>query len=274
MKTNDLRDRLRVRPGHKVHLKDLDPADTLGLKDKHEAEKITAKHVARLEELQYLLTAEARHGVLVVLQALDTGGKDGTIRHVMSGLNPQGCKVTPFKVPTPEESAHDFLWRVHKAVPARGEIGIFNRSHYEDVLVVRVNKLAPKSVWSRRYRDINDFERILTDSGVTILKFFLHISKREQAERLHERMDDPARRWKLSESDFEDRPLWGDFMRAYEDALSKCSTDRSPWYIIPADHKWVRNVAVSDILIRTLEGLDMRFPKPSVDVSKLKLDAS
>jgi len=271
MTTCHLFDRLRVKPGLKVNLKDYDPSDTHGINDKEEAEKTLARHIARLAELQYLLTAEARNAVLVVLQALDTGGKDGTIRHVMTGLNPQACKVTAFKVPTPEELAHDFLWRVHKAVPAKGEIGIFNRSHYEDVLVVRVRKLAPKSVWSRRYRDINDFERILAGGGVTILKFFLHISKREQAERLRERMADPTKNWKLSEADFDDRPHWGEYAEAYEDALSQCSTERAPWFIIPANKKWFRNLAVSDILIHAMEGLAMKFPKPSVDISKLRI---
>jgi PPK2 family polyphosphate:nucleotide phosphotransferase len=271
MKSCHLCDRLRVKPGEKVRLKHFDPEDTHVFDDRDEAEKMLAKHTARLNELQYLLSAEARHAVLIVLQGLDTAGKDGTIRHVMTGLNPQGCKVTPFKVPTPEEAAHDFLWRIHKAVPARGEVGIFNRSHYEDVLVVRVRNLAPKAVWSRRYKDINDFERILTDSGVTIIKFFLHISKSEQADRLQARMADPDKNWKLSEADFDDRPHWREYTQAYEAALSECSTDRAPWYVIPSNKKWFRNLAVSDILIHTLEGLDMKFPKPTVDVSKMKL---
>jgi PPK2 family polyphosphate:nucleotide phosphotransferase len=203
---------------------------------------------------------------------MDAGGKDGTIRHVMSGLNPQGCHVTSFKVPTEEELAHDYLWRVHRAVPAKGEIGIFNRSHYGDVLVVRVHNLVPRRVWSERYEQINGFEKILADNDVTIVKFFLHISKEEQKKRLQERLDDPAKHWKVSEADFEERRFWPDYIKAYEDALSKCSTPWAPWYVIPADHKWFRNLAVADILVSTLEDMDMRFPKSKLDLSRFVLD--
>jgi len=208
---------------------------------------------------------------LLILQGMETSGKDGTISHVMSRVNPQGCRVTSFKQPTPIELSHDFLWRVHQAVPARGEIGIFNRSHYEEVLVVRVHGLVPKEVWSRRYDQINDFERILVDSGVTVLKFFLHISKKEQLERLQARLDDPTKLWKFNPGDLQERKLWKDYMAAYEDALSRCSTKDSPWFIIPANKKWVRNLAVSQILLETFERLNPQFPRPRINPKTIKL---
>ena len=265
-------ERLVVTPKERVDLSQHDPDFTAGLKSKKDARKRLKANTDRLAELQYLLYAEGRHAVLVVLQAMDAGGKDGTIRHVMSGVNPQGCRVTSFKKPTPQELAHDFLWRIHKAVPARGEIGIFNRSHYEDVLVVRVHGLVPKAVWSRRYRQINAFERILADNGVTLLKFFLHIGKAEQRQRLQDRIDTPEKHWKVNPADLDERKLWDDYMRAYEDALSRCSTAYAPWFIIPANRKWFRNLAVSEILVETLEGLDMEFPPPMCDVSKLVVE--
>jgi PPK2 family polyphosphate:nucleotide phosphotransferase len=267
-----LRDKFIVKPGSKAKLRDRDPGATPGFSGKKEAERAVKQHLARLEELQYLLYAESKRAILVILQALDAGGKDGTIRHVMGPLNPQGCRVTSFKVPTEEELSHDFLWRIHKAVPRKGEVGIFNRSHYEDVLVVRVHKLVPKSVWSKRYEQINAFEEALTASGVHIVKFFLHISKDEQLERLKERLDDRRKHWKLNPKDFEDRALWDDYMAAYEDALSRCSTPHAPWFIIPSNHKWFRNLAISQILVETLESLDMRFPEPAFDVSTVKIE--
>jgi PPK2 family polyphosphate:nucleotide phosphotransferase len=203
---------------------------------------------------------------------MDAGGKDGTIRHVMSGLNPQGCRVTSFKVPTEEELSHDYLWRMHRAVPAKGEIGIFNRSHYGDVLVVRVHNLVPKRVWSKRFEQINAFEKILAETGVTIVKFFLHISKEEQKNRLQERLDDSTKHWKVSPADFEERKYWDDYVKAYEDVLARCSTPWAPWYVIPGDHKWFRNLAVADVLVRTLKDMKMRFPKSKLDLSQFVLE--
>jgi PPK2 family polyphosphate:nucleotide phosphotransferase len=267
-----LREKYQVKPNSKVKLARWDAGDTAGIENKKQALPELEDHRKRLYDLQYLLHAEKRRSVLIVLQAMDAGGKDGTIRHVMSGLNPQGCHVKSFKVPTEEELAHDYLWRIHRAVPGKGEIGIFNRSHYGDVLVVRVHNLVPKRVWSKRYDQINAFEHILAENGVTILKFFLHISKDEQKKRLQERLDDSDKHWKVSASDFEERKYWDDYTKAYEDALSQCSTPWAPWYIIPANRKWFRNLAVADILVSTLEDLDMRFPKSKLDLSKFSLD--
>jgi PPK2 family polyphosphate:nucleotide phosphotransferase len=263
-----LYNRFRVKPGHKVHLDRWDPADTAGYKSKEHAEEALAGNLKRLAELGHLLYAERKRSLLVVLQAMDTGGKDGTISHVMSGLNPLNCRATAFEAPSEVERAHDFLWRIHQVVPGKGEIGIFNRSHYEDVLVVRVKKLAPKTVWKARYDAINEFERMLALEGVTILKFFLHISKDEQARRLRERLKDPAKNWKLSTTDFQDHRLWGDYKKAYEAALARCSTPWAPWFVIPGNEKWFRNLAVSQIIVRVLEGFEMKFPKPTIDLSK------
>jgi PPK2 family polyphosphate:nucleotide phosphotransferase len=258
----DLAKHCIVKPGSKLRLKDRDPDETFG---KRGTDKELEKTLERLRRLQHLLYADRRYALLIVLQALDAGGKDGTIRHVMSGVNPQGCQVTAFKVPTPEELAHDFLWRVHKAVPALGNIGIFNRSHYEDVLAVRVHKLVPKDLLHKRYKHINDFEHMLTDHKVTILKFFLHISKDEQKKRLEQRLADPNKRWKVSPADFEERKLWDQYMNAYEVALSKCSAEWAPWYVIPANQKWFRNCAISQIIVEALESLDMKYPKITFD---------
>jgi len=266
----NVRKALMVKPGKKVKLSDYDPEDTLGHEKGSRTDAKTQRACARLDSLQYLLYAEKRHALLVVFQALDAGGKDGTIRHVMSGLNPQGCVVASFKKPSPEELAHDFLWRVHKVVPELGIIGVFNRSHYEDVLVVRVHDLVPKEVWSARYDQINSFERNLSESGVKIVKFFLHISKAEQKKRFLERIDDPDRRWKISQSDFMERKFWDDYIKAYEEALTRCSTKQAPWYVVPANKKWFRNFVVSRILVETLEELKMKYPKPTVDVRDLK----
>ncbi len=263
-----LRDKLVVPPEKPFSLANWDSGDTLGLEKDSAAEK-TEQNIARLDELQYLMYAEHRRALLVVLQGMDGAGKDGTIRHVIRGLNPQGCRVTSFKAPTAEEADHDFLWRMHRAVPPSGEVAIFNRSHYEDVLAVRVRKLVPKTVWTRRYDHINRFEQLLTDSAVVVAKFFLHISKDEQRRRFEERLRDPTKQWKLSPSDFEDRKHWEDYVTAYEDALTRCSRSDAPWFIVPADKKWFRNFAVSCILVETLEALDMRFPKPTVDVSRI-----
>ena len=268
----NLTQRLRVKPGTTAGLADIDPAETHGFEKGPELDAALAKNVARLGELQYVMYAERRRSLLVVLQGMDASGKDGAIRRVMTGFNPQGCRVTAFKVPTPEELAHDFLWRVHAAVPGKGDVGIFNRSHYEDVLIVRVRELVPERVWKRRYDQINEFERHLADHDVVIVKLFLHISKGEQKRRLQSRLDDPTRQWKVSPDDFVLRKQWPNFMRAYEDAITKCNAKTAPWYVVPADKKWFRNLAVSEILVDTLEALDMRFPKPTVDLKRIALD--
>lgn len=262
---------LIVPAGEKVKLSKYDAGDTLGWDKGHKMKASLEKAIERLDELQYLLYAEKKHALLIVLQGVDAAGKDGTIRHVMSGVNPQGCKVTSFKKPTEEELEHDYLWRVHKAIPEIGDIGIFNRSHYEDVLVVRVHNLVPKSVWSRRYDQINDFEKMLQENNVVILKFFLHISKDEQKERFQQRIDDPDRRWKISEADFDERKYWADYTAAFEDMLTRCNAHHAPWYIIPSNKKWFRNLAVSHVIVETLEDLNMKFPKPTIDIKKLKL---
>ncbi len=262
-------EQLIVPPGRRVHLAKWDPDDTLGHAKGAATDDALAQGIARLDELQYAMYADQHHALLVVLQGMDAAGKDGTIRHVMSGFNPQGCHVTAFKRPSAEEAAHDFLWRVHRAVPARGDIAIFNRSHYEDVLVARVRQLVPRDVWSRRYDQINRFEALLAENGVTVVKFFLHISKEEQKRRFEERLKDPTKQWKLAPEDFEDRKYWDDYAAAYEDVLGRCSTDVAPWFVIPANKKWFRNLAVSRILVHTLERLDLQFPKPSFDVSRL-----
>jgi PPK2 family polyphosphate:nucleotide phosphotransferase len=267
----NLKQQLIVRPGKKAGLARRDPGATPGARDKDEALELVEKNTRRLAELQYLLYAESKRAVLIVIQAMDTGGKDGVIRHVMTGLNPQGCRVTSFKVPSSEELKHDFLWRIHRAVPAAGEFGIFNRSHYEDVLVVRVHKLVPEEIWSKRYEQINAFEKLLTQNNVTVVKFFLHISKEEQKRRIQERIEDPTKQWKLSPADFQERKYWADYMQAYEDVLTRCSTPWAPWYVVAADHKWSRNLAVSQILVETLKGLDMKFPEPTVDVKKIQV---
>jgi PPK2 family polyphosphate:nucleotide phosphotransferase len=262
---------LIASPGKKVKLDKWDPEDTLGWEKNHKMKTSLSKTIERLDSLQYLLYAEHKRALLIVLQVLDAAGKDGTIRHVMSGVNPQGCRVTSFKKPSSEELAHDFLWRIHKAVPPIGDIGIFNRSHYEDVLVSRVHNLVPKEVWSQRYDQINAFERTLEENNVKILKFFLHISKDEQKRRFQQRIDDKDRQWKISESDFAERKFWDDYTKAYEAALTNCSTPHAPWYVIPCNKKWFRNLAVSHIIVETLEEMQMKFPAPSVDVTKIKL---
>ena len=265
-----LSSQLIVEPGHQPRLAHRHPDATPGMEDKEAAVQDLEKNMARLSDLQYLLYAEGKHAVLIVFQGMDAGGKDGTIRHVMSSLNPQGTTVTSFKVPTTQEMKHDFLWRIHNATPQLGEFAIFNRSHYEDVLVVRVHKLIPKSVWSKRYDHINAFEKMLSDSHVKILKFFLHISKEEQRSRFEKRLADPTRQWKISEADFAERKYWDDYVDAYEDALARCSTPWAPWYVIPADKKWYRNLAVSQIIVEALEEFNMKFPAPTMDLTKIK----
>jgi len=251
-----------IPPGSQVALSDFDAGYTGHYRSKAETKEELKRNVEKLRDLQELLWAEGKHALLIVLQAMDAGGKDGTIKHVMRGVNPQGCQVTSFKVPTEEELDHDFLWRIHRATPRRGFIGIFNRSHYEDVLVVRVHNLVPEEVWQQRYEQINKFEKLLADTGTTILKFFLYISKEEQKERFEARLLDPRKNWKFSSKDVEERKLWDTYMAAYEDALSRCSTPWAPWYIVPADKKWFRNLSVSGIIVRALEGLELRYPPP------------
>lgn len=261
---------LGVHPGKKVKLGKYDPEDTLGWEKDDATKEALDKTLKKIDNLQYLLYAGRKHALLVVLQAMDTGGKDGTIRHVMAGVNPQGCRVVSFKIPSAEEREHDFLWRIHTAMPALGEIGIFNRSHYEDVLVVRVHELVPKDVWRQRYEQINEFEAYLTANGVKILKFYLHISKDEQKKRMEDRIQDKEKRWKISEADFKERQYWDEYTDAYQDTLTKCSTKDAPWFIIPSNKKWFRNLAVSHIIAETLEDMKMNFPAPTVNVKKLK----
>ena len=259
-----IEDHLRVRG--RFALAEVDPRSTPGCKDKDEALARTNRNLALADRLQYGLHAEGRRSLLLVLQGMDTAGKDGVIRKVMTAFNPQGCRVAPFKAPTAEEAAHDFLWRVWKVTPARGEVAIFNRSHYEDVLVVRVHELAPEPVWSKRYELINQFERQLADSGTTVLKFFLHISRDEQRERLLERLDDPAKHWKFNAGDLDERARWKDYQRAYQDALTRCSTPHAPWYVIPSDRKWYRDLAISEIVAGHLASMDPRPPVVKLDV--------
>ena len=259
-------DRYRIASGAKVnlHFRPTDDAGAAGI-EKSAGREETKVLNERLEELQELLYAEGKHRVLIVLQAMDAGGKDGTIRHVFDGVNPQGVTVASFKRPTHAELAHDYLWRVHPHVPANGMISIFNRSHYEDVLVVRVHDLVPEPRWRRRYEHIRAFEQTLVDEGTTVLKFMLHISPEEQAERFQSRLDEPHKRWKFSMGDLGERERWAEYMAAFEEAISETSTDSAPWYVIPADRKWYRNLVISRIIVRTLEGLEMKHPPADLE---------
>lgn len=260
-----------VAPGKKFKLTDCPTDDTGPFKDKADAKRPTADNLKKLVKLQDVLYAQAKHALLIVFQAMDGGGKDGAIEHVFAGVNPQGCSVASFKIPTPLESAHDFLWRIHAATPSRGMIGIFNRSHYESVLVERVKKIAPKEVWSKRYDHINNFEKLLSDEGTTILKFFLNISWEEQKRRMEKRLADPNKNWKFDPEDLKNRDRWNDYMAAYEDAIRKCSTKHAPWYVIPADHKWFRNWIISDILVRTLEKMNLKYPPPLKGAGEIRV---
>jgi PPK2 family polyphosphate:nucleotide phosphotransferase len=252
--------RLVVDPGSAAGLEQRDPRDTLGLPEKDEAKEQLAALLEELSSLQERLYAEGTRSVLLVLQGLDASGKDGTIRHVFTGVNPQGCRVTSFKAPTPTELAHDFLWRIHAECPARGMIGIFNRSHYEDVVTVRVHGLAPEEVWRSRPERIVEFERLLVEEGTTVLKCFLHVSADEQRERFQERLDNPAKRWKYNPDDEETNRRYGEFVAAYEEALTATSTEWAPWHVIPTDRNWVRNFAVATVLVKALQRLDPQFP--------------
>jgi PPK2 family polyphosphate:nucleotide phosphotransferase len=261
-----------VKPDSKFKLADVDP-DTKGdFKEKEEGEAATAKNLEKLHELQELLYAEAKHAILIVIQAMDTGGKDGAIESVFRGVNPQGCTVTSFKVPTPLEKSHDFMWRYHQAAPPKGIIGIFNRSHYESVLVERVHEYAPQQIWKKRYDHINAWESMLADEGTTVLKFYLHISKAEQKERLESRLAEKEKHWKFNVGDLAERKLWDAYMDAYEDALRKCSTEAGPWYCVPADRKWFRNWVISDVLLRTLQSLDMAYPAAAPGLEKVVVE--
>ncbi len=263
-------EKFRIKPNRKLRLDAIDPA----YKGRHETEESAAaeteRYGRRMAKLQTLLYAERKHSVLVVLQALDAGGKDGTINHVFRALNAQGVRVVSFKQPTSAELAHDFLWRVHLHAPARGEIVIFNRSHYEDVLVTRVHKLIDEETWTRRYRRIRQFESQLADNDTLILKFFLHISKEEQLARFARRLEDPQRNWKISEQDYAERDRWDDYISAFEDAIAATSTKRAPWFVIPANHKWFRNLAVSEIIVEAMEALGMSYPEPAVDLAAIR----
>lgn len=262
-----------VKPGSRLKLNKVDANATSAFSgSKEEGLAQLEKIKLRTLELQELLYAEHKHKVMVVLQGMDTAGKDGAIKHVFQGMNPQGVKVSSFKTPTKFEQDHDYLWRIHQRTPGNGQIMIFNRSHYESVLVERVHELVPKKVWSRRYEHINMFERMLSDEGTLILKFFLHIDKDEQKKRLQARIDDKARHWKLSPSDIPERRLWDKYQEAYEDAISLTSTEWAPWHVIPANRKWYRNLSICGAICRALAGLDMEYPATQVDVSKLKLD--
>ena len=257
--SKSLRSRLIVKAGSKVDLSRHDSSDTFGI-DKDDAPAALASNIKRLADVQERMWAERKHRVLIVLQGMDASGKDGTIKHVMTGFHPLGCRVNGFGVPSEVELAHDYLWRVHQVVPGSGEVAIFNRSHYEDVLVVRVHSLVPEERWSRRYDQINAFEQTLADEGTTILKFFLHIDRDEQLQRFQDRYDDPTKRWKFKMGDLAEREHWDEYMAAYEDALSKCSTDAAPWFIVPANRKWFRDLAIGGIVAEALEDLKPKFP--------------
>ena len=268
----------RVKPGDKLNLKKFDPDETGNYKKngqgKTKAKAVTNALTTRLGELQERLYANGSHALLIVLQGMDTSGKDSTIRSVMSAVNPQGCRVASFKEPTPTELSHDFLWRVHQKVPPRGHIGIFNRSHYEDVLITRVHGLISDKQVKQRFNQIREFEELLHENGTIILKFFLHISKEEQRERLEERVHNPEKRWKFNPGDLEERKLWDEYMKAFEDMLSATSTDHVPWYIVPANRKWYRNVVIAETIVKTLEGLKLSTPPepPDIDFKKLTID--
>ena len=263
-------DEYRVKPGAELSLADFPCADDGGW-EKRQAKRQFARLSERLCELQELLFVDGRHALLVVLQAMDAAGKDSTLRAVFGPVNPQGCRVVSFKAPSPRELHHDYLWRVHDATPEHGHITVFNRSHYEDVLVARVNALVTETVWRRRYRHINDFERLLADEGTLILKFYLHVSKDYQRQRLQRRLDRPDKQWKFNPKDLDARKRWADYMRAYEEALSRCSTDAAPWYVIPAEQRWYRNLLVVQALVDALEKLRLRYPEPDFDPAAIQL---
>lgn len=262
----------QLEPGKKVRMKEL-PTEADDFHDNREAAEREFEQLREeLIELQYSLYADGRRKLLVIFQAMDAGGKDGAIRHVFKGVNPQGVEVTSFKSPSSDDLAHDFLWRIHNAVPRTGMLGVFNRSHYEDVLIVRVEQLVPESIWRKRYDQINQFEQLLTETGTTIVKFFLHISPDEQKRRFEERLADPRKRWKFSVEDLAKRTKWKDYMEAYDDLLERCTTDWAPWYVIPSDQKWYRNLAVVRTLVETLGAMKLEMPKPPTILDQLHID--
>ncbi|MEI7989045.1 MAG: polyphosphate kinase 2 family protein [Chloroflexota bacterium] len=266
-------ERYIVRLNEKIDLKHFDAGDTSAFSgDKTIAQKKLLKLNKELEALQELLYAEHKHKVLIVLQGMDTSGKDGTVRHVFEGVNPQGVRVASFKAPTIEELDHDYLWRIHQQIPAKGEIVIFNRSHYEDVLIVRVHNLAPHEIWKRRYEQISRFEHMLSEEGTIILKFYLHIDADEQKKRLQERLEDPTKHWKFSSSDLQERKLWDNYMDAYEDALIKTSSSWAPWYVVPANKKWYRNLVIASIIVDTLKNLNMKYPENLENLEGIKIE--
>ena len=261
----------RLEPGTKVKIQDLDPSSTGEFEGgKKEGMKKLKGLLEELDALQELLYAEHKHKVLIVIQAMDTGGKDGTIRRVFEGVNPSGVRVASFKQPTPLELDHDFLWRAHWQAPGNGEMVIFNRSHYEDVLIVRVHGLVPPEVWKKRYEEINDFEKMLSNEGTLILKFFLNISESEQKQRLRDRLDDETKQWKFNPDDLKERAFWKQYMQAYEDVLNKTTTEYAPWYAVPSDHKWFRDLVVAEAIVGALKQLKMEYPKPTYDVEAAK----
>jgi PPK2 family polyphosphate:nucleotide phosphotransferase len=263
--------RFRVEPGTRVRLADIDPDESEHYQRKKDVSDELKRHRDRISDLQARLYGEQKRSLLIVLQAMDTGGKDGTIKGVFQGVNPQGCQVWSFKAPSNEEAAHDFLWRYHQKAPPKGMIHIFNRSHYEDVLIVRVKDLVPESVWRPRYEAINQFEYALTSDGVTVLKFFLHISKDEQKRRLESRLADPDKRWKFSANDLKERAYWDDYQAAFEDAVNECSTDYAPWYVVPANNKWYRNLVVARTIADTLEAMSPKFPAAEKGLDKVQI---
>ncbi len=259
-----------AKPGSITQLKNIDSSYTGKKQNKKSASHKIKKLQKKMDELQFKLYSEQKRSLLICLQGPDAAGKDGVIRHVISSMNPQGCRVVGFKQPSPEDLAHDFLWRIEHPSPRRGEVVVFNRSHYEDVLIVRVHDLVPKKVWSKRYEQINDFERRLVSNGTHILKFCLHISKEEQLDRFEERLDDPERHWKISEADYTEREFWPGYEAAYNDVITKCSTHDAPWFVIPSDHKWFRNLAISKIIVETMESLGIETPKPNVNIDDIR----
>jgi PPK2 family polyphosphate:nucleotide phosphotransferase len=270
--TSDIKTIRPIVSNGKTKLTDIDTSSTCSfVGDKSTTAAILDEMSARLTTLQTVLYAEQKHKILIVLQAMDTGGKDGVIRKVFSGINPQGVRIASFKAPTPPELAHDYLWRVHNQVPAKGELVVFNRSHYEDVLITRVHGWIDDATAKRRFRQINNFEAMLVEEGTTILKFFLHISKDEQKQRLQDRLDDPAKTWKFNIGDLAEREKWDDYQRVYEDAVNQTSSPHAPWHIVPADRKWIRDLYVSSVLVKTLEDLKMAYPKPAEGLDKVKI---
>ncbi len=266
----DYRTAFLAKPGAPFRLADCDAGFHNAFSNRSEAQPEIDAQLKRMGNLQEKLYAERRHSLLIVLQGIDAAGKDGVCWHVLKGMGPQGCHVHAFKVPSDEEKAHDFLWRIHPHTPALGSVAVFNRSHYEAVLVERVHDLVPEQVWKHRYETINDFERGLELSGTTILKFFLFISKEEQLKRFGDRLDDPDRHWKISESDYTERARWDDYMAAYDDMIGRCSTEHAPWYVIPSNHKWFRDLAISQIIANTLQDMDLRPPEPNVDIAAIR----